>query len=773
VKYFWVLTGLFAAFTAVAAVPPSIYHDGWIDLNKDGKREIYEDPSQPIQKRVNDLLKRMTLEEKIGQLWQSDTQTNSDVTMRDQISRGDVGSFLNGSVLVEKPIMRNKLQHIAVEQSRLGIPLIFGHDVIHGFRTIFPIPLAESCAWEPELFERTDTIAAREAAAAGVDWAFSPMVDLARDPRWGRIAEGFGEDPWLGSLDAEACVRGLQGTNVADTNRVVACLKHYVGYGATEGGRDYNTTEISEFTLRNFYLPQFKAGIDAGALTIMSAFNDLDGIPASANHHTLTDILRGEWNFKGFVVSDYAAVDELIDHGIAANPSEAARLALTAGVDMEMVSTDYLATVAEQIKTGQIPESVVDEAVRRVLTVKFEKGLFDHPYTDESRWKTAYLQPDAIALAREAAAKSCVLLKNDGNVLPLSKSIKRIALIGPLGNDAEDIVGPWYSRGHLVDIVSLATGIRAKLDSSSELSVTRGCSIIESGKSREHVETYTKIIEQPTGSNEIAEAVSAAEKADVVVMALGEPRDWSGEDGSRSSLDLPGRQMELLDAVASTGKPIVVVLFNGRPLALPDVFDKASTVLEAWYPGIQAGNGVADLLFGDVDPSGRLTTTFPYSVGQVPMYYNQYNTGRPGFGHWKGNYVDGPSVPFLPFGFGLTYTTFSYSPLHLDTHSIKPGGMVTVCVTVTNTGNHAGTVVLQHYIRALAFTEGTPPARKLTGYSRFTLEPGKSQTEVFKISSSELGFYDANGKWVVQPGKFEVWASQDSASGVPADFVLE
>jgi beta-glucosidase len=757
----------------MADVPPSIYHDGWIDLNKDGEKEVYEDPTRPISARVDDLLKRMTLEEKVGQLWQSDTQTNSDIALRDNISKGGVGSFLNGSKLIENPIMRNKLQHIAVEQSRLGIPLIFGHDVIHGFRTIFPIPLGESCAWEPELFERTDTIAAREAAAAGVDWAFSPMVDLARDPRWGRIAEGFGEDPWLGAEDAGFCVSGLQGTNVADTNRVVACLKHYVGYGATEGGRDYNTTEISEFTLRNFYLPQFKAGVDAGALTIMSAFNDLDGIPASANHHTLTDILRGEWKFKGFVVSDYAAVDELIDHGIAANPSEAARLALTAGVDMEMVSTDYLATVAEQVKTGQISESVVDEAVRRVLTVKFEKGLFDHPYTDESRWETAYLQPDAIALAREAAAKSCVLLKNDGNVLPLSKSIKRIALIGPLGNDAEDIVGPWYSRGHLADIVSLATGIRAKLDSGSELSVTRGCAIIEAGKSREHVETYVKIVEQPTGSNEIAEAVSAAENADVVVMALGEPRDWSGEDGSRSALDLPGRQMELLDAVAATGKPIVVVIFNGRPLALPDVFDKATAVLEAWYPGTQGGNGVADLLFGDVDPSGRLTTTFPYSVGQVPMYYNQYNTGRPGFGHWKGNYVDGPSVPFLPFGFGLAYTTFSYSPLRLDSKSVKPGGALTVTVTVTNTGKRAGTVVLQHYIRALAFTEGTPPARKLIGFSRFTLAPGESQEEVFKISSSELGFFDANGKWVVQPGKFEVWASQDSASGTPADFVLE
>lgn len=771
-KYLWVFIGLFAAFTAAATVPASIYHDGWIDLNKDGKKAVYEDPSQPTQKRVNDLLKRMTLQEKIGQLWQSDTQTNSDLAMHDSIARGDVGSFMCGSVVVETPVMRNKLQHIAVEQSRLGIPLIFGHDVIHGFRTIFPIPLGESCAWEPELFERTDTIAAREAAAAGVDWAFSPMVDLARDPRWGRIAEGFGEDPWLGSLDASACVRGLQGRNVADPDRVVACLKHYVGYGATEGGRDYNTTEISEFTLRNFYLPQFKAGVDAGALTLMSAFNDLDGIPASANHHTLTDILRGEWNFKGFVVSDYTSVDELIDHGIAANPSEAARFALTAGVDMEMVSTDYLATVADQVKTGQISESVVDEAVRRILTVKFEKGLFDNPYTDESRWKTANLQPDAVALAREAAAKSCVLLKNDGNVLPLSKNVKRIALIGPLGDDAEEMVGPWYSRGHRAEMVSLAAGIRAKLSSGADLTVKRGCSIIEKGKEREHVESYVQIIEQPTGSNEIADAVSVAQNADVVVMALGEPRDWSGEDGSRSSLDLPGRQQELLDAIAAIGKPVVVVLFNGRPLALPDVSDKASAVLEAWYPGVQAGNGVADLLFGDAYPSGRLTTTFPYSVGQVPMYYNHYDTGRPGFGHWKGNYVDGPSVPFLPFGFGLGYTTFSYSPVALDSTNLQPDKILTASATVTNTGKRTGTEVVQLYVRAMAFAGGTPPVRQLKGFQKITLQPGESRKVSFDISSNELGLYGTHGKRIVQPGKFEVWICKDSASGDPKDFVL-
>ncbi|HEX7618150.1 MAG TPA: glycoside hydrolase family 3 N-terminal domain-containing protein, partial [Verrucomicrobiae bacterium] len=437
------LGGFLFAFIVSASDTNSIYHaspssisaptrQGWIDLNKNGKKDVYEDSSRPVARRVNDLLKRMTLGEKIGQLWQVNYDTTPDKTFVDKLKRGEISSFLDGSTLIETPVMRNKLQHIAVEQSRLGIPVILGHDVIHGFRTVFPIPLAQACAWEPDLFQRTQAIAAREAAAAGIDWTFAPMVDLARDPRWGRIAEGFGEDPWLGALDAAANVRGFQGTNVADPDRVVACMKHYIGYGAAEGGRDYNTTEISEFTLRNFYLPQFKAGVDAGAWTVMSAFNELSGMPASANRHTLTEILRGEWKFPGYVISDWDAVNELIPHGVAADEAGAARLGITAGVDMEMVSTTYPDTLALQVKAGKIPRSVVDEAVRRVLTVKFEKGLFDHPYVDEARCQTAFLRPDAIALAREAAAKSCVLLKNENGALPLSKAAKRIALIGPL-----------------------------------------------------------------------------------------------------------------------------------------------------------------------------------------------------------------------------------------------------------------------------------------------------------------------------------------------------
>jgi len=763
--------GWLLAFTVAAGDTSSIYHDGWIDFNKNGKMDVYEDPSQPIKKRVNDLLRRMTLQEKLGQLSQSDTPANADQTLAGKLRAGQIGSFLGGSAAIETPILRNKLQRIAVEQSRLGIPLIFGHDAIHGFRTVFPIPLGESCAWEPELFERTQTIAAREASAAGIDWTFSPMVDLARDPRWGRIAEGFGEDPYLGSLDAAANVRGFQGTNMADPGRVAACLKHYVGYGAAEGGRDYNTTEISKFTLRNFYLPQFKAGIDAGALTIMSAFNDLDGIPASANPFTLTDVLRDEWKFRGFVVSDYNSVLELIDHGLAANDAEAARFALAAGVDMEMVSTTYVETVAAQIKEKKIPESAVDDAVRRVLLVKFAKGLFDRPYANETNYLTAYLHPDAIALAREAAVKSCVLLKNDKSILPLSKNAK-IALIGPLGDDAEQMVGPWYSRAHSNEIVSLATGIKDKLDGNL-LTVARGCAIIETGRSRYHLGNYSPIQEHRTEANEIAQAVEAARNADVVVMALGEPLDWSGEDGSRSTLDLPGRQQELLDAIAAIGKPVVVVLFNGRPLALPPVFDKATAVLEAWFPGVQAGNGVADLLFGDADPSGRLTTTFPYSIGQVPMYYNHADTGRPGFGHWHGNYVDGPSVPFLPFGYGLTYTTFRYGNVQLDSSALNPAGTLTASAEIMNTGNRTGTEVVQLYIRALAFAAGCRPVRELKGFQKITLQPGEVRNVSFQITADELAAYDADGHLLVQPGNFQVWICKDSASGTPANFVLE
>ena len=759
---------------AVLASETAINHDGWIDLNKNGAKDVYEDPSQPAEKRVADLLGRMTLDEKIGQLWQSGVEKDPDPDLAGRLQRGEIGSFLCGSALIETPVVRNKLQHIAVEQSRLGIPLIFGHDTIHGFRTVFPIPLAQACAWEPELFERTETIAACESAAAGLDWTFAPMVDLARDPRWGRIAEGFGEDPWLGALYAAACVRGFQGNDAADTNRVVACLKHYVGYGAAEGGRDYNTTEISEYTLRNFYLPQFKAGVDAGAWTVMSAFNCLSGMPASGNRHTLTEILRDEWHFRGFVVSDWDAVNELTPHGVAADEAGAARLAITAGVDMEMASTNYLDTLKAQVEQGTVPGPVVDEAVRRVLTVKFARGLFEHPYVDETRCQTAFLRPDALALAREAAAKSCVLLKNENGALPISRKTKKIALIGPLSEDGSELVGCWASRAHSEDIVSFAVGVREKLPADARLVVARGCSIIEpdSGKSRRHLGDPSPIAERATAGDEIAGAVAAAKAADVVVMALGEPNDWSGESSSRTELGLPGRQQELFDAVAGTGKPVIVVLFNGRPLALPQIQEKAVAILEAWHPGVQGANGVADVLFGDVDPAGRLTTTFPFCVGQVPIHYNHFNTGRPGIGEFKGNYVDGPIAPLYPFGFGLAYTTFEYAKVELSAATAQAGKPLTARVTLKNTGSRAGTEVAQLYIRYLAASAGSRPVRELKGFQKVLLQPGETREVAFTLTDKELGYYDAKGNWLVEPGKFRVWIAKDSASGEPSGFEL-
>lgn len=763
------------AGTAIfGADPSSMYHPGWIDLNKDGKENLYEDPRQPVDRRVNDLLRRMTLDEKIGQLWQIDLPRVLDAPGEARLRQGEVGSFLGSDATVESPVMRNQLMRVAVEQSRLGIPPILGHDVIHGFRTLFPIPLAEACAWEPELFERTAAIAARETAAAGIDWTFAPMVDLARDPRWGRIAESFGEDPWLGSLYAAASVRGFQGTNVLAPDRVVACVKHYVGYGAAEGGRDYNTTEISDFTLRNFYLPPFKAALDAGVLTFMSSFNCLSGYPASANRHTLTDILRGEWKFSGFVVSDYEAVGELVDHGVARDDAEAARLALTAGLDMEMISKTYHDTLKQQVQRGLVSRAVLDRAVRRVLAVKFAKGLFDHPYANESAWKTAYLHPDALALSREAAAKSCVLLKNDNHVLPLPSQGKRIVLIGPLADAAQEMVGPWHSRAHTNELISLADAVREQLGPDAKLSVALGCAICEPGvvKVPRDITNFLPLTGSPTGPHDISDAVALARSADVVVLAVGEPLDWSGEDGSRSELGLPGLQQPLFDAVAATGKPVVVVLFNGRPLAITQIQQQAAAILEAWFPGTRGASGVADVLFGRAEPCGRLTATFPRSVGQVPFYYDHFNTGRPGFGEYKGNYVDIPTVPLYPFGFGLAYTTFDFGRVNLAANSVSLQGKLRAAVEIKNTGARAGTAVAELYIRALAATAGPRPVRELKAFQKVSLQPGESRPIAFELSASELGYFDSAGHWLVEPGRYQLWISPDSASGDPAAFEL-
>ena len=751
------------------AAEPALYHDGWTDLNKNGQKDLYEDPAQPVGKRVSDLLSRMTLEEKIGQLTQVDMPPDSATHYARRLRNGGIGAFLGSSATIESPVLRNLCQHIIVEQSRLGIPLMVGYDSIHGFRTIFPIPLAQACAWEPELIERSQAISARESAAAGVDWTFAPMVDLARDPRWGRIAEGYGEDPWLGAQCAAASVRGFQGTNVAAPDRVLACMKHYAGYGAAEGGRDYNTTEISEFTLRNFYLPQFKAGVEAGAWTFMSAFNLLSGMPATGNRHALTGILRDEWKFRGFVVSDWGAVAQLVQHGVVADAAGAARLALSSGVEMEMVSTTYFDTLKAQIEQGKVPQEVVDEAVRRILTVKFAKGLFERPYVDESLCHTAFLRPDAIALAREAATKCCVLLKNQGGVLPISRQARNVALIGPLAEDGEELFGCWYARAHGEDAISLADALRARLSADTKLTVVRGCALIEKGKVRQHVGSYKPIKESiPSGHEEIDQAVASARAAEVVILALGEPRDWSGEDTARSDLNLTGRQEELFEAVAALGKPVIVVLFNGRPLTIATLAEKSAALLEAWHPGVQGANAVADLLVGDADPSGRLAVSFPRSVGQLPVYYNHYNTGRPELGL----YLDSPRESLFPFGYGLAYTGFRYGKVRLSSKALKNGASLTATVSVQNTGARVGTEVVQLYLRALAASAGPRPVRELKGFQKVRLNPGESRDVAFTLPASQLGYYDAQGHWLVESGKFQLWIAPDSADGLPAEFEL-
>jgi len=720
---------------------PELYHQGWIDLNKNGVKEPYEDPARPIETRVEDLLGRLTRDERLGQLWQRQMQEGSDRTEAALIAGGSVGSYLGAS---PGPGLRNRLQRLAVEESRLGVPLIFGFDTIHGFSTIFPIPLALACAWDPALIERVETVAAAESAAAGVDWVFAPMVDIARDPRWGRIAEGVGEDPWLGSQLAAAAVRGFQGPDIAQANRVAACLKHYVGYGAAEGGRDYNTTEIGLPTLRNIYLPPFKAGVDAGVATLMSAFNCLNGVPASGNRFTLTEVLRDEWGFHGFVVSDWDAVAELIDHGYAADRSQAAATALSAGVDMEMVSDTYRTELPVLLDAHRVPAPVVDEAVRRGLRVKFQKGLFDHPYTAPARLDRAA----AVALAREAVARSCVLLKNEHDILPLQLGARTVALIGPLGANRHDLLGCWAGLGRDEDVTTLGGALATAL-AGAKLVTVKGCELVS------------------TDTRGFAEAVTAAAASDVVILALGEPASFSGENHSRSDLGLPGVQQALFDQVAATGRPIITVLFAGRPLAVPVVLEKSAAVLMAWHPGVQGGPGIADMLTGAVAPSGRLTASWPRSIGQVPVYYNHLATGRP-----RVDYRDGPRTPLLPFGYGLTFTRFAYGPTRLSSDRFSTGA-IAVTATLSNAGGRAGTEVVQLYLHARSNQHGARPVRELKGFQRVTLQPGESREVSFALTPRDLGCWSADGKWVTEPGGFEAAIAPDAASGQMVGFTLE
>jgi beta-glucosidase len=706
-----------------------------------------------IEAKINALVARMTLAEKLGQLQQLDGEANGVYRPEhpDMIRKGLLGTTLN----IRGAKRTNELQRIAMQESRLKIPVIFAFDVIHGYRTIFPVPLGEAASWDTKAVERAAAVAAAEASAAGVRWTFAPMVDIARDARWGRIVEGSGEDTFLGSAMASARVRGFQGKDYSAPDKVVACAKHWVGYGAAEAGRDYNTTEISERTLREIYFPPFKAALDAGVGTFMSAFNDLNGEPTSANPFTLTQVLRKEWKFDGIVVSDYESVRELLNHGIAATEADAAQAGLSAGVDVEMVSRLYNKHGAQLIREGKLSMVAIDEAVRRVLRIKFRLGLFDNPYTDESRENAVMLSRENQAAAREVAGRSLVLLKNERETLPLNKNISSIALIGPLADDQLSMIGSWSGDGRKEDAVTVLAGIKAKVPASTKINYAKGCDVLGGT------------------TDGIAEAVKAARQSDVAILAVGESADMSGEASSRVSLDLPGHQLDLVKAVVATGKPTIVVLMNGRPLTINWLSENTSAILETWFAGTQAGNAIADALFGDVNPGGKLPLTFPRSVGQEPLYYNHKNSGRPADANNKytSKYLDMPWTPLYPFGYGLSYTQFKLSNLQLSAKSIVPNGRLTVSVEVENTGKRAGDEVVQLYIRDLAGSI-TRPVKELRGFERVTLQPGEKRRLEFQLTSEHLGFYNRDMRFVVEPGEFKVFVSNSSEGGLESNFTV-
>ena len=703
-----------------------------------------------IERKIDSLLHIMTLEEKFGQLNQ---RVGIDTAYESLMRQGRIGSFLG----VVGAANTCKYQKIAVEQSRLHIPLLFGLDVIHGFRTTFPIPLAEASTWNPGLIEEAERVAAREATAAGLHWTFAPMVDIARDPRWGRIAEGSGEDPFLGSAMAVAKVRGFQGENLADRSSLLACAKHFAAYGAAEAGRDYNIVDMSERTLREIYLSPFKAAVDAGVGTLMSSFNEIGGVPSTGNKWLLTDLLRNEWGFRGFVVSDWESIMELTRHGVAATREDAGVLALNSGLDMDMVSQIYQNELPIAYQTKRISDEVLNQSVRRVLRVKFALGLFENPYRtcDTLAEKNAMRTPEHVSLARKVAQEAIVLLKNKNTILPLKKSMKRIAVLGPLADNQAELRGPWAAQGKNEEMISVMKGLRGKLSSQTQLVYEKGCEIVSDSGSR------------------IAEAVRIAKQSDIVVCVLGEKENMSGEAASRSMLTLPGKQEELLRAVHETGKPIVLVLMNGRPLTVPWADEHVDAIVETWFLGEQAGNAIADVLFCDVNPSGKLPVSFPRSLGQIPIYYNHKNTGRPlnDTDKYTSKYLDVPNTPLYPFGFGLSYTTYAYSNLRLSSATFSSAQEVRVFVDVTNTGNMAGQEIVQLYIQDEVATV-TRPVKELKGFEKVSLNAGEKKTVEFVVKPDQLAFYDLQMKRIVEPGWFKVFVGGNSVDVIETRFEL-
>lgn len=734
----------------------------------------------PFEGKVDSILSLMTVEEKIGQL---NLPSSGDITtgqakssnIAKKIEEGKVGGLFN----IKSAAKIRDVQRIAVEKSRLKIPLLFGMDVIHGYETTFPIPLGLSCSWDMEMIKKTAQIAAKEATADGINWTFSPMVDISRDPRWGRVSEGSGEDPYLGSEIAKAMVQGYQGDDLTKNNTMIACVKHFALYGAPEAGRDYNTVDMSKIRMYNEYLPPYKAAVDAGVGSVMASFNEIDGIPATGNKWLLTDLLRNDWGFNGFVVTDYTGIEEMEYHGVGDFQQVSAQ-ALKAGIDMDMVSDGFLSTLKKSLDEGKISMNDIDVAVKRILTAKFELGLFDDPYKycDETRAKTEVYTKEHRDFARKVASESMVLLKNDNQILPLKKS-GTIALIGPLANSKENMPGTWSVATKLEKASAFLDGIKSVAGDHVTVLHAKGSNLDYDLEFEKRATMFGRTIPRDgrTDKQLLNEALAIASKSDVIVAALGESSEMSGESSSRTNLQIPQVQKDLLNALLKTGKPVVLVLFTGRPLAIVEENKNVPAILNVWFPGSEAGLAISDVLFGDVNPSGKLTATFPMNVGQVPIFYNHKNTGRPlgntegKFEKFKSNYLDVRNEPLYPFGYGLSYTTFKYDNLQLDTTKIDANGRVNISVEVTNSGNFDGKEVVQLYIRDVVGSV-TRPVKELKGFQKVEIKKGETKTVTFKIAEEDLKFYNSNLDFVSESGVFQVFVGTDSNASLSSQFEL-
>lgn len=729
---------------------------------------------------VSNLLSKMTLDEKIGQL---NLPTSGDITtgqasssdLAKKIEEGKVGGLFN----IKSVQKIKEVQKIAVEKSRLKIPLLFGMDVIHGYETTFPIPLGLSCTWDMDLIKRSAQIAAKEASADGINWTFSPMVDISRDPRWGRVSEGSGEDPFLGSQIAKAMITGYQGKDFSSNQSILSCVKHFALYGAPEAGRDYNTVDMSRIKMYNDYFPPYKAAIDAGVGSVMASFNEIDGIPASGNKWLLTNVLRKQWGFKGFVVTDYTGINEMVDHGMGDLQTVSA-LALNAGVEMDMVGEGFLTTLKKSLAEKKVTIQQIDNATRLILNAKYDLGLFSNPYKycNEERAKTEIFTSQNRAEARKIAAQSFVLLKNKNQILPLKKS-GTIAIIGPLADAKENMAGTWSVATKQENSISLLEGIKTVAGISTKVLYAKGSNIDYDANFEEKATMFGKTLHRDNRTNEdlLAEAIQIANQSDVIIAAFGESAEMSGECSSRTNLEIPLAQKEVLNELVKLGKPIVLVLYNGRPLVLNQENETIPAILDVWFPGSEAGLAIADVLFGDENPSGKLTATFPRSVGQVPIYYNQKNTGRPlsnkegKFEKFRSNYIDERNEPLFPFGFGLSYTNFEYSNLTLSASKINFKETLKVSVEVTNTGNYDGKEVIQLYIRDLVGSV-TRPIKELKGFQKMTINKGEKRTISFDINAEDLKFYNSDLKHIAETGTFEVFVGSNSDTQLKANFEL-